>query len=88
MKDAIVVAIIGVMGLIIAGLLAAVITLSLRIGEPPTRDEIDRKFSELRTEIRESNTELLRALADHEHAEDGKAIFTQPPGAKTPSTGN
>ena len=88
MKDAIVVAIIGVMGLIIAGLIAAVITLSLRMGELSTRDEIDRKFSELRIEIRESNTELLRALADHEHAEDGKAAFTQPPGAKTPSTGN
>ena len=88
MKDAVVVAVIGVMGLIIAGLLAAVITLSLRIGELPTREEMYRKFSELRLEIHEGNDRLLRALADHTHAEDGSAIFTLPPGARTPSTGN
>ena len=88
MKDAVVLAVTVVMGLIIAGLLAAVITLSLRIGELPTRDEMDRKFSELRLEILEGNAQLLRALADHTHAEDGSAIFTLPPGARTPSTGN
>ena len=88
MKDAIAVAMIAVMGLIIAGLLVAVITLSLRIGEIPTRDEMDRKFSELRMEIRESNSQLLQALGQHEHAEDGSAIFTQPPGAKIRSTTN
>ena len=92
MKDAVVVAVIGVMGLIIAGLLAAVITLWLRIGELPTRAEMDGQFRELRielrTEIHEGNARLLRALADHTHAEDGSAIFTLPPGARTPSTGN
>lgn len=81
MRDAVVVAVIGVMGLIIAGLLAAVITLSLRIGELPTRDEMDRKFGELREEFHQGNVQLLRALADHTHTEDGKAIFTTPPGA-------
>ena len=81
MRDAVAVAVIGVMGLIIAGLLAAVITLSLRIGELPTRDEMDRKFGELREEFHQGNIQLLRALADHTHTEDGKAIFTTPPGA-------
>ena len=81
MRDAIVVAVIGVMGLIIAGLLAAVITLSLRIGELPTREETDRKFGELSDDIRLGNVQLLRALADHTHTEDGEAIFTAPPGA-------
>ena len=86
MKDAVVLAVTVVMGLIIAGLLAAVITLSLRIGELPTREEMDRKFSELRLEIHEGNAQLLRALADHTHSEDGSAIFTVPPGARAPST--
>ena len=80
MRDAIVVAVIGVMGLIIAGLLAAVLTLSLRIGELPTRAETDRKFGELSDDIRTGNVQLLRALADHTHTDDGKAIFTVPPG--------
>ena len=81
MKDAVVVAVIGAMSLIIAGLLAAVLTLSLRIGELPTRDETDRKFGELGDDIRTGNAHLLRALADHTHTEDGDAIFTVPPGA-------
>lgn len=81
MRDAVVVAVIGVMGLIIAGLLAAVLTLSLRIGELPTREETDRKFGELRDDIRAGNAQLLLALADHTHNDDGKAIFTVPPGA-------
>ena len=81
MRDAVVVAVIGVMGLIIAGLLAAVLTLSLRIGELPTREETDRKFGELSDDIRAGNELLLRALADHTHTEDGDAVFTVPPGA-------
>ena len=81
MKDAVVVAVIGAMSLIIAGLLAAVLTLSLRIGELPTRAETDRKFGELSDDIRAGNEQLLRALADHTHTEDGDAIFTVPPGA-------
>ena len=81
MRDAVVVAVIGVMGLIIAGLLAAVLTLSLRIGELPTREETDRKFGELSDDIRAGNAQLLRALADHTHTEDGDAVFTVPPGA-------
>ena len=81
MKDAVVVAVIGAMSLIIAGLLAAVLTLSLRIGELPTRAETDRKFGELSDDIRAGNEQLLRALADHTHTQDGDAIFTVPPGA-------
>ena len=80
------------MGLTIAGLLAAVITLSLRIGELPTRAELDRQSSklriELRTEIRESNEQLLRSLAGHVHTEDGDAVFTRPTGANATPADN
>ena len=53
--------------------------LSREVEQLPTRDEVRILVAE---EIRRSNQQLLHALANHTHDENGNAVFTVPPGSE------
>ena len=53
--------------------------LSREVERLPTRDEVRMLVAE---EIRRSNQQLLHALANHTHDENGNAVFTVPPGSE------
>ena len=99
MKENLTIALLGVQGLILAGMLAGIIMLAVRVGEQPTREEFNQLRAEisaemrdlrieLLAEIRNSNAELLHALANHTHDEDGAAVFALPPGVAPLAPGN
>ena len=57
--------------------------LSREVEQLPTREEVRILVAEeIREEIRRSNQQLLHALANHTHDENGNAVFTVPPGSE------
>ena len=47
------------------------------------REDIARLSQELREEFRRSHQQIMLALVDHSHREDGQAVFTLPPEMET-----
>ena len=88
MKENLTIALLGVQGLILAGMLAGIIMLAVKVGEQPTREEFNQLRTELLTAIHNSNAQLLHSLANHTHDEDGAAVFALPPGVAPLPPGN
>ena len=49
------------------------------------RNEMREMRAELLEEMRRGNQQILVALANHSHDENGHAVFRIPPGAETPA---
>ena len=47
------------------------------------RDEMKSEMAQFRDDFRHSHQQLMLALANHSHREDGQAVFTTPPEVET-----
>ena len=54
----------------------------LQVQVRDVRDEMRDEMSNLREEMRRNHQQLLAALANHSHDEQGHAVFRMPPGAE------
>ena len=71
-----------------------VVYLALRLGRLPTRqehselrieirNEMKAEMAQLREDFRRSHQQIMLALVNHSHREDGQAVFTAPPEQET-----
>ena len=67
-------------------LMGVVVFLAFRVGRLPTREdhnelrnELKADNAQLREEFRRSHQQIMLALVNHSHREDGQAVFTLPP---------
>ena len=70
----------------VVALIGVVVFLALRVGRLPTREdhnelrnELKADNAQLREEFRRSHQQIMLALVNHSHREDGQAVFTLPP---------
>jgi hypothetical protein len=84
------VALFAINGGTLTAFLGAIVYLALRLGRLPTREEhnelrqdLKSDMTQLREEFRRSHQQLMIALGNHSHREDGQAIFTLPPELET-----
>lgn len=64
-------------------MLIAAATGIYQLGELSNQVEnLSYQIEDMREEIRRSNQQLLHALANHTHDDDGNAVFTVPPGTE------
>ena len=70
----------------VVALMGVVVFLAFRVGRLPTREDHNELRNELkadnaqfREEFRRSHQQIMLALVNHSHREDGQAMFTLPP---------
>ena len=56
----------------------------LQVQMRDVREEMREEMKDLRDEMRRNHQQLLVALANHSHDEQGHAIFRMPPGTEPP----
>ena len=55
----------------------------LKVDNAQLRADMREDMAQLREEFRRSHQQIMLALANHSHREDGQAVFTLPPEAET-----